>query len=218
MSWHLQYWREENTGMACHSNPNRIKEIVCRRLHGEPVASIAADMGLSRTYIYNVLSRLPKTRELSKNEMRDQSIQPSEEIRLVMDYLEAYPTQKKVKEFGKDRIDEMLTEMVAEKHGLPVDQVLELLCRTTAHHPMVSHFPLYSSIERWKTDNLITMRELASSAGMSVQGMNQVLNGFRHMSLETARRIQKKSGLSLYEIYLDLLELDKERQNRDRQE
>ena len=182
------------------------------------MASIAADMGLSRTYIYSVLSRLPKTRAPSKNKMWDQSIQPSEEIRLVMDYLEAYPTQKKVKEFGKDRIDEMLTEMVAEKHGLPVDQVLELLCRTTAHHPMVSHFPLYSSIERWKTDNLITMRELASSAGMTVQGLNQVLNGFRHMSLETARRIQKKSGLSLYEIYLDLLELDKERQNRDRQE
>lgn len=174
------------------------------------MASIAADMGLSRTYIYSVLSRLPKTRAPSKNKMWDQSIQPSEEIRLVMDYLEAYPTQKKVKEFGKDRIDEMLTEMVAEKHGLPVDQVLELLCRTTAHHPMVSHFPLYSSIERWKTDNLVTMRELASSAGMTVQGMNQILNGFRHMPLKTAKRIKKRSGLSLYEIYLDLLKLDKE--------
>jgi len=204
--------------MANYSNSNKIQEIIRRRLSGEPVTLIAADMGLSRTYIYNVLSRLPKTRELSKNEMRDQSIQPSEEIRLVMDYLEAYPSKKKVKELGKDRIDEMLTEMVAEKHGLPIDQVTELLYRTTAHHPMVSHFPLYSSIERWKTENLITMRELASSAGMSAQGMNQILNGFQHMPLETARRIQKKSGLSLYEIYLDLLELDKERQRHDWQE
>ena len=204
--------------MAYHSNPNRIKEIVRRRLHGEPVASIATDMGLSRTYIYNILARLPKARESSMREKERLFIPPSEEFQLVMDYLEAYPSQKKVEEFGKDRIDEMLTGMVAEKHGLSADQVSELLRRTTAHHPMVSHFPLYSSIERWKTDNLITMRELASSAGMSVQGMNQVLNGFRHMSLETARRIQKKSWLSLYEIYLDLLELDKERQNRDRQE
>ena len=204
--------------MAYHSNPNRRKEIVRRRLHGEPVASIATDMGLSRTYIYNILSRLPKARESSMREKERLFIPPSEEFQLVMDYLETYPSQKKVEEFGKDRIDEMLTEMDAEKHGLSADQVSELLRRTTAHHPMVSHFPLYSSIERWKTDNLITMRELASSAGMSVQGMNQVLNGFRHMSLETARRIQKKSGLSLYEIYLDLLELDKERQNRDRQE
>ena len=203
--------KKKSTSMAYHSNPNRIKEIVRRRLHGEPVASIATDMGLSRTYIYNILSRLPKARESSMREKERLFIPPSEEFQLVMDYLEAYPSQKKVEEFGKDRIDEMLTEMVAEKHGLSADQVSELLRRTTAHHPMVSHFPLYSSIERWKTDNLITMRELASSAGMSVQGMNQVLNGFRHMSLETARRIQKKSGLSLYEIYLDLLELDKER-------
>ena len=178
-------------------------------MKGEPVTAIAADMGLSRAYIYNILSRLPKAKD-SCDKKKTSSLLPSEELKIVMDYLEAYPSQKKVEELGKDRIDEILTRTVAEMHDLPVDQVSDLLCRTTAHHPMVSHFPLYSSIEKWKTDNLITLRELANSAGMTVQGMNQILNGFRHMPLETARRIKKRSGLSLQEIYLDLLELDRE--------
>ena len=196
--------------MANYGNLSRIQEIVRRRLRGDPVSLIAMDMGLSRTYIYNVLSRLPKADVPGRNESETASLLPSEEFRIVMDYLEAYPCQKKVNELGRDRIDQMLTEMVAETHGLPVNKVSEVLCKTTAHHPMVSHFPLYSSIERWKTDNLVTMRELASSAGMTVQGMNQILNGFRHMPLKTAKRIKKRSGLSLYEIYLDLLKLDKE--------
>ena len=43
--------------------------------------------------------------------------------------------------------------------------------------------------------------------------MNLILKGLAHMPLETAMRIQKVSGLSLYEIYYDLIELDKERQS-----
>ena len=46
-----------------------------------------------------------------------------------------------------------------------------------------------------------------------VQKMNHILKGLAHMPLETAMRVQEVSGLSLYEIYYDLIELDKERQS-----
>ena len=46
--------------MSKFSRPERVLEIVRRRLGGEPVSLIAEDMGVSRTYIYSVLSQMPK--------------------------------------------------------------------------------------------------------------------------------------------------------------
>ena len=196
--------------MAKYSKPERIREIIRKRLRGEPIASISAEMGISRSYIYSLLSRLPKTENLGKPKAETYPvIQFSKEIQIVMDYLEYYPSQKKREEYGKKSVDEIVIRTVADMHNLPEEQVTDILCRVTDLHPMISHFPLYSNIEKWKTNNLITMRQLADAAGISIQGMNRILSGMNHMPLETARKIQRKSGLSLYEIYSDLIEQDK---------
>ena len=47
--------------------------------------------------------------------------------------------------------------------------------------------------------------------------MSNILNGLDHLPLETARKIQKISGLSIYEIYMDLLNLEKEASVLDEQ-
>ena len=66
-------------------------------------------------------------------------------------------------------------------------------------------------------ENLVTMRDLSLSAGKTVLEMSNILNGLDHMSLETARKIQTVSGLSIYEIYMDLLNLEKEASVLDEQ-
>jgi len=198
--------------MASYGKYDRTREIIRRRLRGEPVALISADMGLSRTYIYSLLSKLPKREKMEKNAAESKNVSMAEEFQIVMDYLERYPTRKKVMEFGKNRIETLTIHSVAETHGLSEGQVTEILCRTTALHPMVSYYPLYRCIEKWKRDNLISMRDLASIAGVTAQEMGNILNGLAHMPLKTARRIQKKSGLRISEIYMNLLEIDKEYQ------
>ena len=204
--------------MTRYSNPERIREIVHRRLRGDPVALISTDMGLSRTYIYSLLSRLPKTKNVNPAQYKTSSEVPTaEEFQIVMDYLELYPSRKKVKELGKSRTDEIVTRAVAEKHGISAVQVTKVLCRVTTPHPMVARFPLYSGVEKWKRDNFVTMQDLSASAGVTVKGLSRILNGLDHLPLGTARRIQMRSGLSLYEIYMDLLELEKELHDFDEQ-
>ena len=204
--------------MANYRNHDRIREIVQRRLRGEPVAIISADMGISRTYIYSLLSKLPKGEKTEKNAAGSKNISMAEELQIVMDYLECYPSRKKVMEFGKSRIERIIIQSVAETHGLSEEKVTEVLCQTTALHPMVSYYPLYRCIEKWKRDNLISMRELAGIAGMTVQEMSNILNGLSHMPLKAARRIQRRSGLRISEIYMDLLEIEKEYQCFEKQE
>lgn len=210
--------KEERTVLARYSNPERVQEIVRRRLRGEPVAFISADMGISRTYIYSLLSKLPSEDDTDREKETSNIKVPSEEnYRIVMDYLESYPSRKKALEFGKKRMDDLITHVVAEMHNLPDARVSDILCHATAHHPMVCHFPLYSSIEKWKMENLVTMRDLSSSAGKTVMEMSNILNGLDHLPLETARKIQIISGLSIYEIYMDLLNLEKEASVLDEQ-
>ncbi len=197
--------------MAKYRNPEQIEEIVRRRLRGEPISLVSADMGLSSAYIYSLLSKLPKIRsECPKKSKPTDKFLPEEEFRIVIDYLEHYPSQKRVAELGKDRTDEIVMQAVAEMHGLSVEQVSDTLFYVSMLHPKVTRFPLYSRIEKWKNDNLITMRELSELVGTTPQSISKILNGLEHMPLEIAQRIQAKSGLSLYEIYMDLLEPEKE--------
>ena len=203
------------------SNPGkseRIQEIIRRRLYGEPVSSIAADIGISRTYIYSVLSLMPKAEKPGMGEAEHSSFSPGEDFSLVMDYLSIYPSRQITKNFGKDQMDEAVIQKVAEMNNVSVAQVKAALHRVTAPHPMVSDFPLYSRVGKWKRDNLVSMRELAGYADVSVQKMNLILKGMAHMPLETAKRIKKRSGLSIYEIYYDLIEIEREQESREEPE
>lgn len=202
--------------MPNQGKSERIQEIVRRRLYGEPVSSIASDIGISRAYIYSVLSLIPKAKETETSVAERISVSPREQLEIVMDYLSIYPSRQITKELGREQMDEAVIEKVAEMHNVPVLQVKAALHRVTAPHPMVSSFPLYSRIGKWKKDNLITMRELAQYAEVPVQRMNLILNGMAHMPLETAMRIQLKSGLSIYDIYYDLIEIEREQESSEK--
>lgn len=203
--------------MAKFSKSERVQEIVRRRLGGEPVSLIAKDMGVSRTYIYSVLSLIPKEKDPREKAQEKTNYPNGKDLDIVMDYLVLHPPQHRMIEYGKTGTDELVIQKIAQMHDLPAEQVSAALYRVTALHPMVEHYPLYSRIDQWKADNLVSMRELADTARISVQKMNLILKGLEHLPLETAKRIQKASGLSLYEIYYDLIELDKERQSREQQ-
>ena len=154
--------------MSKFSRPERVLEIVRRRLGGEPVSLIAEDMGVSRTYIYSVLSQMPKEKKPPGKEKKKANFSGSQDLEIVMDYLALNPSQRRMTEFGKTGTDELVIQRIALMHDLPEEQISEILYRVAARHPMVAHFPLYSRIGQWKADNLISMRELADTTHIPV--------------------------------------------------
>lgn len=192
--------------MANNEN-EKIQEIARRRLLGEAVASIAADLGISRAYIYTVLGKFPKG---NSNEDLDSHLSPAKEFEVVMDYLNRYPAADVVRKYGRSTVIKELVAALAEDHKLSEDEVYIVLYRMTALHPAVSHFPYYSNIEKWKTRKIIPLKTFAKEIKVPTQELNEILNGWRHMPLSTAERIKQFSGLTLHEIYSDLLEIDRE--------
>ena len=192
--------------MAINEN-EKIQEIIRRRLLGEAVASIAADLGISRAYIYSILGYYPKN---NKNSDLDSDLSPVDEYAIAMEYLTCYPAADVVKKHGRQTVIENLVQAIAEERGLSKEQVYTVLYRMTTLHPAVAHFPYYSNIEKWKTRKIIPLKAFATAVKVPAQELNAILNGWKHMPLSLAKRIRSFSGLSLHEIYSDLLEIDRE--------
>ena len=182
--------------------PNgNISRIVYGRLTGEPVAEISRKTGVSRQYIYNVISRLPK----DNAEIPAQQQFPVRlEYHLVMEYL-----QRCSREMAGDE-QKMLVREIAADFGLDTDDVYKTLCRLTVRHPSIEHYPFYSNIEKWERDHMVSLQNLVESVGTYRAKMQAILRGWEHMPLNLALRIRDYSGLSITEIYSDLIELDKE--------
>ena len=118
--------------MSKFSRPERVLEIVRRRLGGEPVSLIAEDMGVSRTYIYSVLSQMPKEKKPPGKEKKKANFSGSQDLEIVMDYLALNPSQRRMTEFGKTGTDELVIQRIALMHDLPEEQISEILYRVAA--------------------------------------------------------------------------------------
>ena len=57
---------------------------------------------------------------------------------------------------------------------------------------------------------MVSLQNLVESVGTYRAKMQAILRGWEHMPLNLALRIRDYSGLSITEIYSDLIELDKE--------
>lgn len=180
------------------SNGN-ISEIVRRRLIGEPVTKISQDTGISRQYVYGVLSRLPRdSAEIPERPLFPLNLQHD----LVMEYLQRGSRNMTAEEQKK------LADQIADGKGLDPDAVYKTLCRLTTRHPTISHYPYYSNIEKWERDHMISLQNLVDAVGSYRAKLYGILHGWDHMPLELARRIQNYSGLSITEIYSDLIAID----------
>ena len=182
--------------------PNsNVSKIVYGRLTGEPVSEISKETGVSRQYIYNVISRLPK----DNAEIPARPLFPVKlEYHLVMEYL-----QRCSREMTEDE-QQMLIENISRDYGLDAEPVYKTLCRLTVRHPSIEHYPYYSNIEKWERDHMVSLQNLVESIGTYRAKMRAILRGWEHMPLDLAVRIRDYSGLSITEIYSDLIELDKE--------
>ena len=193
--------------MAKNNENERIQEIARRRLLGEAVASIAADLGISRAYIYTVLGKFPKA---DNNEDLDSHLGPAEEFEIIMEYLSQYPAADVVRQHSRQTVIQDLVSAIADDHGLTEAEVYTVLYRMTTLHPAVAHFPYYSNIESWKIRKIISLKDFAKAIKVPTQELNEILQGWRHMPLKVAQKIKDFSGLSLHAIYSDLLEIDRE--------
>ena len=105
--------------MAQFSRPERVQEIVRRRICGEPVSLIAEDLGVSRTYIYSVLSLMPKEREPLGKTKKTATFSSAQDLDIVMDYLVLRSSQHRMTAFGKTGTDELVIQRIAQMHDLP---------------------------------------------------------------------------------------------------
>lgn len=180
---------------------SKISEIIRGRLTGKPVTKISQDTGVSRQYIYGILSRLPR----DSAAIPERPAFPVEvQYDLVMEYLRRSSGNMAAEE------QKALAEKIAGERGLAPEAVYKTLCRLTSRHTAIAHYPYYSNIERWERDHMISLQSFIEGVGSYRAKLYGILRGWDHMPLELARRIQEYSGLSITEIYADLIALDKE--------
>ena len=173
------------------------------------MTKISQDTGVSRQYIYGVLSRLPK----DNAEIPEQPLFPAEiQYDLVMEYLRHWSA-------GADGEEQHeLIRKIAGKNDFDPEAVRKTLCRLTFRHPTIGHYPCYSNIEKWERDHLVSLQSLIDAVGSYRARFVRILLGWEHMPLDLARRIQEYTGLSITEIYADLIRLDKEGRIEEKEE
>lgn len=192
--------------MQLSNNPsNKISEMVTRRLKGESVSDIANDLGVSRQYVYSVLSKIPKGDYASINVPR---LPLSQERKIVMSYLELVPRPSYLKKYGSERFLAESVRILSSDFSQPEEVIKATLYRVTAYHPSVADSPYYATLQKWRASNAVNLNELASYGGISVARMRDILRGWRHMPLSVALGISEHTGLTVEEIYGDLLKLD----------
>ena len=185
--------------------PNKIDEIISGRLCGEPVTSIANRLGLSRQYIYTIIGRLPKgTFKVPKG----YSLTREQEKNIVLDFLDRIPSASYIKKHGNEECSQAIVSNIAKTYGLSEKEVLAALHKVTDHHPTITESPFYSAIFKWRSEQAVSLTELAEYANCSVPKMRDILRGWYHLPLSAALGIKKHSGLTLSEIYSDLIRLD----------
>lgn len=162
---------------------------------------ISQDTGVSRQYIYGVLARLPR----DDVEIPERPLFPVEvQCDLAMEYLRHCSA-------GTDGEEqEKIIQKIAAERGFDPEAVRKTLCRLTFRHPTIGHYPCYSNIEKWERDHMVSMQSLIDAVGSYRAKFVRILRGWDHMPLDMARRIQEYSGLSITEIYADLIRFEKE--------
>lgn len=185
---------------------NKLDIIVERRLVGDPISEIAHDLGISRQYIYKLFENLPREKKHMKF---TEEIPLDIEKAVVIDYITAIPPASYIKTNGLEQFESSYVARLAEKYDLAPSAVKSILYKMTEHHPMIVKSPYYTELFKWRSKNAVSLSRLAGYAGCSIPDMRDILRGWKHLSLTAARGIKKHSGLTISEIYSDLIRLDR---------
>ena len=185
-----------------------LSEIIERRLNGEPIMEIAGNLGVSRQYLYSLFATLPRDKD-RKPKHSDFDI-PTQ-ARIVREYLSFMPSLLSFNCEGEERNKLIKTAVgsLAKKYGCTDKDILQVLYRMTSHHASVAFTPYYSNLYAWRSQNSVGLNELSEIAKVSSLKMREILRGWRHLPLDAAKRIKKASGLTITQIYSDLIELDR---------
>ena len=186
----------------------KTEEIVRLRLFGEPVSKIADDVHVSRQYIYIVLSKFPKKPDSSH--ISATNLTASDELAIVIEYLHKLPTASSINKFGLDNCAREAVSLVSASLDVPAEVVYETLYKMTSRHASIEVSPYYRKVDEWRKRNAISLRQFADMIGIPKQRLREILIGWRHLPLEAAQKLSDASGLSIEEIYSDIIEHSKE--------
>lgn len=184
-----------------------LSEIIERRLTGESIMDIAGNLGVSRQYIYSLFTTLPRDKD---RKPKHSSFSIAEQTAIVREYLNYMPTLLAFNCEGEARtaLVNGTVQKLAQAHNCTEKEIMAVLHRMTSHHAAVAYTPYYSKLYAWRSQNSIGLGELSEIAKVSTARMREILRGWRHLPLDAAKRIKKASGLTIGEIYSDLIELD----------
>lgn len=191
--------------MHSYNSKEKVCEIVKRRLCGEPVTSIANDIGVSRQYIYMVLSKFPK--HTSKSGIR-QSMPIEEEYDIIMEYMDMLPQAAAIDKYGLNNCAREVVSIIAHNRGLTIDDVYNVLYHMTDLHPTIKMSPYYTKLENWRVRNSISLKSLSDMTGIPTQRLREILRGWQHLPLAAAAKIAAHSGLTVEDIYSDIIALE----------
>lgn len=192
------------------SQESNIQYVIRARLEGVPVKTIANNLGISRSYVYAILGVLPKS---DGSEILDTHLPLDKQYEVAAAYVSKYSQWQKNRKKGqtqKDEVEIALIEEVSNELQVPKEEIYAVLYRMTTLHPSALEFPLYSNIEKWKTRKILSVRGISKCIGIPTQELTEILHGWRHLPLKYAQKLKRVSGLTIREIYADLLRIDEE--------
>ena len=188
----------------------KISEIISRRLDGEAITKIANDLGVSRQYIHSIISCFPKGDFQFSNGLEFNLERKELFHKIALEYFFLLPSRLVIKRDGLDKYSDEAIHLVSLKNNIDEAQIRDIFYRISNHHPPIHDTPYYRNIVDWQKYNGIGLLNLSNMTNIPSGALHSIFKGWTHMPLRTARKIQRCSGLTIAEIYSDLLKIDEE--------
>lgn len=188
----------------------KVDLMVERRMNGDSIQEIAADLGVSRQYIYRVFEPIPRRPDgFTESDLPD--LPPATECEVVQQYLRSIPAASYIRRHGLNDFTEKTVKDLAGRYSCSEEQIMNALYKMRDHHPPIVPSPKYPALYRWRMEHSTTISEFAAIAGCSPLTMREILLGWKHLPLENALRIKEHTGLTIEQIYAGFLDSDETR-------
>lgn len=162
--------------------------IMKQRYENVPVKDIADELGLTPQGVYRFLSTIPYDRE---EFVKKPGIPECKVNEILFLY------------FRKRTLQE-----ISEETGIPKEEIKDLFAFCLQSKRKATVYPLYPSITKWLNSNGYTLARLAQEIGESAGTLQTAFSGDSNIKYDLGRKICDFTGLTMRELYSELLTKD----------
>ena len=193
----------QNSKMRTITTQTHKAHAVMERLSkGEPISHISREEGVPMSYIRNFFRKAPHTR---RREEADAPLFSKWLLNIRLYYYATSPRPDNCEKQDYEKLAALAIQDLSKSSKLSEAECLDIFNRAAERSPKIEKTPFYSSIQKWREEHSVSLRTLASHGNCTVKRMKYILRGWSHMPLDVALKISQCSGLTIAEIYSDLL-------------